>query len=44
MLNETPNSNDAMHVVNNVHLTTMGTQQCLMGLYSHHAEKPTCQR
>ena len=30
MLNEEPNSNDAMHVMNNVYLTTMGTQQLLM--------------
>ena len=26
MLNEAPNSNDAMHIANNVHLTTIGAQ------------------
>ena len=45
MLNEAPNSNDAMHIVNNVHLTTMGVQQfSLAATYSHHAEKLTNQR
>ena len=30
VLNEAPNSNDAMRAVNNVHLTTIGTQQFSM--------------
>ena len=30
VLNEVPNSNDAIHVANNVQLTTMGTRQFSM--------------
>ena len=40
VLNEAPNNNDIMCLVNNVHFTTMGVQQFSL-LHSHHAEKPT---
>ena len=30
VLNEAPNSNDAMHTANNMHLSTIGTQQFSM--------------
>ena len=30
VLNEVPNNNDAIHVVNNMRLTTMGAQQFSM--------------
>ena len=44
-LNNVPNSNDTMRIVNNVSLTTMGTQQfSMVAIYSHHAEKLTYQR
>ena len=33
VLNEVPNSNGAMQLVNNVCLTTMGTQQNFIGSY-----------
>ena len=45
VLNEAPNSYDAMRVGNNVRLTAMGAQQFSMAAnYSHRAEKPTYQR
>ena len=43
VLNEVPNSNDAMCIVNNMHSATMGNSH--LRLYSqHHAEKLTYQR
>ena len=39
MLNEAPNSNDAMHVGNNVHLTAMGMQQ-----FSMAGIQPSCRK
>ena len=39
MLNEVPNCNDAMRVVNNVHLITMGIQQFAMA-----AIQPSCRK
>ena len=39
------NSNDAMRLVNNVSLTSMGTQQfSMVTIYRHQAEKLTYQR
>ena len=46
VLNEAPNRNDAMGIVNNVRLTTIGAMQFFNGscISSHHTEKPTYQR
>ena len=44
-LNNVPNSNDAMRIVNNVNLTSKGTQQfSMVTIHSHQAEKLTYQR
>ena len=44
-LNNVPNGNDTMRIVNNMSLTTMGTQQfSMVAIYCYNAEKPTYQR